>query len=690
MELKTKAEDLIANGKFDDVEELWMESLDEMSVAVEEYLSIGQKLRKAGERSRSDALLDLLADTLGENDLWADRVRVLREIGRLSKRPSLLREPLEEAVTKSLGDRPSFDRVMKVVDFGEKDSNPVDKAAKVMTWLRFDVESTFFMAGRGCGVVTELNAELGLCRLDFPEIKRVSVPLGAASKHLEPIGDDHFLKGHFDDPGDFLATLLKNQADSLEKLLRSFGRPLTGSEVKDAFRGIIPANKWSSWWTSARKHPQIVATGSGAKATYQWKASSEAADAAILAKFDKASVKQKREIARKQSGRNQELADHFASVLVEVAESLEKSSPSEVWEIFSTLEKLPGNWESTIDPASLVTGPGAARVISSVGDRSFREKALDTMREQDPNWVSAFAEVFFAEEDPRVMTRIISELEDGGATEVVGRLAEETLRYPRRHPHAFGWYLENVTAGERLPDRVSYSTAFQVLDALGTPEFASLKGRLKEMFDRGGLVIRVVMEVDNLEQARKLAEAVERSGELEPYRRQTVHSAVTMKHPSLRESDHEPILATAKSVEEKRKEFDHLKKVEIPANLKAIQEARELGDLSENFEYKSARQRQEYLSARASALDGELQRVRILDPAAIDPGEIRVGTRVVLRNGDVEREVMILGPWESDPERGVYSHESDVAKALIGRREGDVASFLGNDYLVGGIRRWTE
>ena len=150
------------------------------------------------------------------------------------------------------------------------------------------------------------------------------------------------------------------------------------------------------------------------------------------------------------------------------------------------------------------------------------------------------------------------------------------------------------------------------------------------------------------------------------------------------------ILATAESVEEKRKEFDHLKRVEIPANLKAIQEARELGDLSENFEYKSARQRQEYLSARATALDGELQRVRILDPAAIDPGEIRVGTRVVLRNGDVEREVMILGPWESDPERGVYSHESDVAKALIGRREGDIASFLGNDYLVRGIRRWTE
>jgi transcription elongation GreA/GreB family factor len=118
--------------------------------------------------------------------------------------------------------------------------------------------------------------------------------------------------------------------------------------------------------------------------------------------------------------------------------------------------------------------------------------------------------------------------------------------------------------------------------------------------------------------------------------------------------------------------------------------AREFGDLSENFEYKSARQRAGYLSARVGKLQGELTNVRVLDPAQVDISQVRVGTKVSLSNGDVRREVTILGPWESDPEHGVYSNQSDVAKKLIGHAAGDIVTFMGNDYQIEAIRRWNE
>src|SRR5437867_9571838 len=127
-----------------------------------------------------------------------------------------------------------------------------------------------------------------------------------------------------------------------------------------------------------------------------------------------------------------------------------------------------------------------------------------------------------------------------------------------------------------------------------------------------------------------------------------------------------------------------------PANKKAIQVAREMGDLSENFEYKSARQRDEYLSARAGKLLSELGNVRVLEPAQVDTSVVRVGTKVGLSNGDVRREVTILGPWESAPEHGVYSNESEVAKALIGHSVGEIVTFMGNDYQIEAIRRWNE
>ena len=210
------------------------------------------------------------------------------------------------------------------------------------------------------------------------------------------------------------------------------------------------------------------------------------------------------------------------------------------------------------------------------------------------------------------------------------------------------------------------------------------------MFDKGGLAVRIVMNQDNEEQARKLVDTLDRYGAVEEYRREIVKHAALMKYPQLRETEVEPVYTTAESLAKKRAELDHLLKVEIPENKKAIAVARELGDLSENFEYKSARARAEYLAARTGKLQTELAHVRVLDPAQIDTSAVRVGTKVALSNGDVRREVTILGPWESAPEHGIYSNQSDVAKALIGRKAGEIVSFMGNDYQLESIRKWNE
>ena len=231
---------------------------------------------------------------------------------------------------------------------------------------------------------------------------------------------------------------------------------------------------------------------------------------------------------------------------------------------------------------------------------------------------------------------------------------------------------------------------FQIRVAVASDEVSSVRARLKDLFDKDGLGIRIIMGVDNREEARKLLDTLERYGAVEEYRRENVKHALLMKHPSLREPEAEPIYATAEMLAQKREELDHLLKVEIPANNKAIQVAREMGDLSENFEYKSARARAEYLAARAGKLQGELGNVRVVEPGQVDTSAVRVGTKVALSNGDIRREVTILGPWESAPEHGVYSNQSDVAKALIGHAAGDIVTFMGNDYQIESIRRWTE
>jgi transcription elongation GreA/GreB family factor len=103
--------------------------------------------------------------------------------------------------------------------------------------------------------------------------------------------------------------------------------------------------------------------------------------------------------------------------------------------------------------------------------------------------------------------------------------------------------------------------------------------------------------------------------------------------------------------------------------------AKEHGDLRENFEYHAARQKHEYLSARIATLADELSRTRPLDAARIDASQVRVGTRVRLRGeSGAERDVTILGPWDSKPEESVYSYQSEFAQRILGSKPGERVS----------------
>src|SRR5260370_41005757 len=105
------------------------------------------------------------------------------------------------------------------------------------------------------------------------------------------------------------------------------------------------------------------------------------------------------------------------------------------------------------------------------------------------------------------------------------------------------------------------------------------------MFDQGGLVLRIISGVDNEEQARKLVDTLDRYGAIEEYRREIAKHAAMMKYPHLREPEAEPVYSTAQMLEQKRAELTHLKTVEIPANSRARQPAREWAAWRENCAY---------------------------------------------------------------------------------------------------------
>ncbi|MFO1175616.1 MAG: transcription elongation factor GreA [Paracoccaceae bacterium] len=121
-------------------------------------------------------------------------------------------------------------------------------------------------------------------------------------------------------------------------------------------------------------------------------------------------------------------------------------------------------------------------------------------------------------------------------------------------------------------------------------------------------------------------------------------------------------------------ELKQLKSVERPAVIRAIAEAREHGDLSENAEYHAARERQSFVEGRIKELESILSLAEIIDPSRFT-GAIKFGATVTLVDDDTEEErtYQIVGEVEADIERGLLNIRSPLARALIGKDVGDTA-----------------
>ena len=144
---------------------------------------------------------------------------------------------------------------------------------------------------------------------------------------------------------------------------------------------------------------------------------------------------------------------------------------------------------------------------------------------------------------------------------------------------------------------------------------------------------------------------------------------------------------TKNGAEKLKKELQQLKSVERPAVIQAIAEARAQGDLSENADYDAAKDRQGFIEGRIQEIEGKLSVAQVIDPSAVDGGgKVVFGATVELEDEDTGDLVkyQIVGEDEADLKQGLINISSPIARALIGKEEGDTAEVQA----PGGIRRY--
>ena len=135
----------------------------------------------------------------------------------------------------------------------------------------------------------------------------------------------------------------------------------------------------------------------------------------------------------------------------------------------------------------------------------------------------------------------------------------------------------------------------------------------------------------------------------------------------------ERVPVTREGYEFLKKELEKLKRFERPANIRAIEEARAHGDLSENAEYAAAKDRQGFIEGRISELEYKIANADVIEPDKLNKEKAVFGSRVLLENIETGQDVeyQLVGSDESDIEKGRISVSSPLGRAILGKKPGD-------------------
>ncbi|MDP9121830.1 MAG: GreA/GreB family elongation factor [Acidobacteriota bacterium] len=696
----------LGKGDFDAVENEWLAQQEADPADLDYFVGVARALVGIGEDKRARVLLDMLDEQLRDGR-WAVRLKLLRRAGELLLPPEKLHSAIVSTLGKLYSDRSTFKGLSEAVGLNRATQDlpkTWEKVDRLEGLLAFDVGSVVAMEGKGVGRVVEANLGLESFKVDFERHRGLMVGFKAAAKLLRALKPEHVLRRKLETPE-------KLRAESPSQLLRttllSYDRPLTAGDVREILSGIVSESQWTSWWSAARKHPQVLASGTGARQTYTWADSSGDAQDAVWKAFERAEPRKKMDLLRREGARDRGLRDRMAAVLTTVAEQVAGSDPGLAFEIWFALERSGGIPEDLMEldwgPETLLMNRDLGKLFSGIEERLLRERAYTMVRERREDWTALYREALARETDPRALEALAAGLLEGAPREL-DRFLDMLLAQPHRHPAAFIWLAERAAVDETKRTRNPLRLLQQILTSIGRDEFAPYRQRLLVLAESGSTVPRLLQHLTE-EQAPQAEDAVRRAAELEPYQRDQLITALELRFQSLRRDVEIPLYAVQASITAKRQELQQILSVEIPANRKAIEEARAMGDLRENFEYKSARQRHEYLNARASALNGELSRVRPIATLGTDNSEVRIGTRIRMIAGPDgsgnpgspgnsgssggsggpgrhERTLTILGPWESKPEAGVISYESDMGKELLGKKVGTELELGGESWKI--------
>ena len=619
--------------QYDEMETTWLE-LVEAGIPYEQLLELVNLTDRQVPRETMALMLLLLADSLRERGKFAEEFTVLRRQAAVAADDATLARTIAACVQHLYAGVPDIEQLLHRSGLGYGQSLR-DSLPRLDRYLAFLPGTRVLDSDRGPGRVKKLDLLLDKVTVDFDRGAELVWDLGPAQRILRVCRPDGYF-AMLDRERQKLLDLAGSEPGLVVALLlRDTGRAMSVRELQEGLAQVVGREAWDGFWTRARrelgKNPHVVCRTVPTR-TYQWE---------------------------------------------ETAAATPESAPA----------RATKRLRQEVDAAELTSADraGVLEAYSKLAAFPDRRRFLETLPEARPDdWPELYAALFSVGKDGRARAVIEKELAAKYPRQWQA-LLENTLTGYRQNPEAFLWLVEHF---ERLGVSEPKGIVTRILDLLESagykPHWSKFRAALIDTDYR--LVQSALAQLDEGEAARLLGR-VGRARILDGYIADEIGQLVVTKYPALDESTGDNVVyTTVRGLDKAKKELHQLTAVEIPKTADEIARARAHGDLSENYEYKAAKEKQGRLMAKVKRLRDEIARARTVGASDVDTSEVSVGCRVRLENGTGNvMEYSILGPWDADPDNGMISYLSPFAQLLLGRKLGDGIEMDGQPFRITSI-----
>ncbi len=664
---------------FDTVEDIWIQLVETKTIHRDLVSEIADKLELLEEKEKAFTLLDIYLVLMENTEpLTRDIIDISKRMLKIDPKNANLRKRLEGYYKKLYSSCSEIENLLDKVNI--RRSEKVEIAIQSLEELLNLCPGNYVMHKNwGIGKIESIDLLFNKVYIDFQNHPKHSVDLNLALTILMPLRDDDFNVLRIKNRA-FLLSLKDENPIRLIELMLNTENPISQYRAKSLLAGIVEDEEWSDFIKKLKTYSKskgIEVKGKGKTSFFSL---------ASIRKQTKLSIEYIESIREAEkriepllSIANQELdrkdKQRWQTLTQNILDDENINVGAKINLAFAKSELSGDKIELNNRLASLledIQEDDLETILNKLSKKAYKSELLQFIANDRPSLLKI---VFLKNTDNWL--RALSEriLEKKGEIE---NLHSKVLKTPNKYPFCFLYLLGKIMkTEEKTRTKCRPIILFETLLELVSDKEAGQKTRSKarSVFSKYAFdIYKWVIDTSSEQEIKILLNIIKKSQYVDSQDKKAFARLAETKHPELREETSEEFLySTKKSLKEKKQELNHLVKTEIPANSKAIGKAARQGDLSENFDYISAKEKQRRLLDRINVLKQELSRARPIEDLEYIEGRVGIGTQITLvdsENNEI-REIIILGPWDRHPHKEVVSHTAPIATQLLGKKRGD-------------------